>query len=117
MKRIWSSNAPVAITAEIPSPVKSRRGTVQFVSDVQLDAHEVTVDAFEVELFPGFDYHDSINPYSDEDWVGSISSIMKYMARHQLDCVQSILYGSDTDYENRVTVWLKTNDGANHRSC
>ncbi|EME39178.1 hypothetical protein DOTSEDRAFT_38414 [Dothistroma septosporum NZE10] len=111
VKAVWTSNMPVAVSASVPAPSKKR--------DVvpQISARDVTVNSYTVEGISGYDSHDAENPDSDSDWASIIQSIIQYMDDEQIECLQSIVYGDATSYENRITVWINASDGANHRSC
>ncbi|KAF2159984.1 hypothetical protein M409DRAFT_60385 [Zasmidium cellare ATCC 36951] len=109
VKAAWSSNMPAPYPASVSAPSSERRDG--------LAIRDSTVTAYNVESYPGFDYHDANNPDSDNDWVGIFDSMIDYMNTEQIECLQALGYGDETNYENRFTIWLQTSDGVDHRSC
>ena len=74
-------------------------------------------DSYHVEGVAGYDSHDPNNPNTDNDWAQIVTSMIDYMNQDQIECLAAIVYGDATNYEDKITVWLATTDGADHRSC
>ncbi|KAK4500607.1 hypothetical protein PRZ48_008796 [Zasmidium cellare] len=106
VKAAWTSNQPAPYPASVSASNKRDA----------LVTRATSVTTYNVESYPGFDSHDPNNPDSDDDWVGIFDSMIDYMQKEQVECLQAIVYGDTTNYENRFTIWAETGDGIDARS-